>query len=39
MNRGWASRLVAPNSPMETVKANTAPTSTARVTMGRSTSR
>ena len=36
---GRAIRLVAPNSPIEMVKANTAPTSTARATMGRSTSR
>jgi hypothetical protein len=36
---GATIRLVAPNSPIETVKANTAPTSTARATMGRSTSR
>ena len=36
---GRAIRLVAPNSPIEMVKANTAPTNTDRATMGRSTSR
>ena len=36
---GRAIKLVAPNSPIEMVKAKTAPTSTARATMGRSTSR